>query len=50
MNNLGVHGLSLCRRSARAGDDATLFRRWMDGEPYAARMMWQRFAPMVHRR
>ncbi|HMJ53754.1 MAG TPA: sigma-70 family RNA polymerase sigma factor [Polyangiaceae bacterium] len=30
-------------------DDATLFQQWMDGEPNAARMMWQRFAPMVHR-
>jgi RNA polymerase sigma-70 factor (ECF subfamily) len=29
-------------------DDATLFQQWMHGEPRAARMMWQRFAPMVH--
>jgi len=30
-------------------DDAALFKDWLDGRPYAARIMWQRFAPMVHR-
>jgi RNA polymerase sigma-70 factor, ECF subfamily len=30
-------------------DDATLVQKLIDGHPYAARAIWQRFAPMVHR-
>ena len=31
------------------GDDATLVHRLLDEHPDAARLVWQRFAPMVHR-
>jgi RNA polymerase sigma-70 factor (ECF subfamily) len=31
------------------GDDETLVRVLLAGEPRAPRMVWQRFAPMVHR-
>ena len=30
-------------------DDATLVHELMDQHPHAARIIWQRFAPMVHR-
>src|SRR5689334_23977290 len=30
-------------------DDATLVRKLLDQHPHAARLVWQRFAPMVHR-
>jgi RNA polymerase sigma-70 factor (ECF subfamily) len=30
-------------------DDATLVHKLLDQHPHAARLIWQRFAPMVHR-
>ena len=30
-------------------DDATLVHKLLDEHPHAARLIWQRFAPMVHR-